>query len=285
MLITNMFQEIIQNPIGIFLTLLSIVLGFVLWKKGKINKQLCCYRSYFHLVRRGKKKLKKLNISYDGKTVDDITVTKYTIWNCGNSVINNADMADGRNVKILSSDDAEILDAQILVSSDESNKVECQVLNGKEVNVEFSYLSEKEGFVIQIVHSKFSKALSVDYKIKGGRPLTYFKDKSNFLKGLFDPFSFSRKKDASSFFRNLIPLVLILLFMGLAIFFTVCWINPDFGKILEPKQNADSSGNPIAICVSMWFYTIFCIWAFSPQLKDLFNMGIPRKLKKFSSFN
>jgi hypothetical protein len=82
-------------------------------------------------------------------------------------------MADGRNVKIHSSDDMEILDAHILISSDESNKVESQVLNGKEVNIDFSYLSEREGFVIQIVHSKSSEALSVDYKIKGGKPLKY----------------------------------------------------------------------------------------------------------------
>lgn len=285
MLITNMFQEIIQNPIGIFLALLSIVMGFILWKKGKTNKQLCCYKSYFHLVGSQKKKFEKVNISYDGKTVDDITVTNYTIWNCGNSVINNADMADDRNVKILSSDDAEILDAQILVSSDESNKVKCQVLNGKEVNIDFSYLSEKEGFVIQIVHSNSSEALSVDYKIKGGKPLKYFKDKSDFLKELFDPLSCLKKEDASPFFKNLISFIITLLFMGLAIFFTICWINPDFGKILEPKRNADSSGNPIAMCVGMWINTIICIWAFSPQLKDLFNMGIPRKLKKFSSFN
>jgi hypothetical protein len=280
-----MFREIIQNPLGIFLALLSIVLGFILWKKGKINKQLCCYKSYFHLVGGEKKKFEKVNISYDGKTVDDITVTNYTIWNCGNSVINNVDMADGRNVKINSNDDAEILDAQILVSSDESNKVECQVLNGKEVNVDFSYLSEREGFVIQIVHSKSSEALSVDYKIKGGKPLKFFKDKSEFLKTLFDPFSFLRKKSAPPFFRNLIPFVIALLLMCLAVFFTVCWANPDVAKILEPKQKADSSSDVIAVCVGMWFYTIFWTWAFLPQLKDLFNMGIPRKLKKFSSFN
>lgn len=285
MLITNMIREIIQNPIGIFLALLSILLGFILWKKGKINKQLCCYKSYFHLVGSEKKRFEKVNISYDGKPVDDITVTNYTIWNCGNSVINNADMADGRNVKIHSSDDVEILDAQVLVSSDESNKVECLVLNGKEVDVGFSYLSEREGFVIQIVHSKSSEALSVDYKIKGGKPLKFFKDKSNFLKTLFDPFSFLRKKDASPFFRNLIPFFITLLFLCLAVFFTVCCANPDFGKILEPKQESDSSGDAIVMCVVMWFYTIFCIWAFLPQLKDLFNMGIPRKLKKFSSFN
>lgn len=285
MLITNMFREIIQNPLGIFLALLSIVLGFILWKKGKINKQLCYYKSYFHLVGGEKKKFEKVNISYDGKTVDDITVTNYTIWNCGNSVINNVDMADGRNVKINSNDDAEILDAQILVSSDESNKVECQVLNGKEVNIDFSYLSEREGFVVQIVHSKSSEAIGVDCKIKGGKPLKIFKDKSEFLKKVIDPFSFLRKKDASPFFRNLIPFVMTLLFLCLAVFYSVCWANPEFGKILEPMRKIDSFSDVIATCIIMWFYTIFCTWAFLPQLKDLFNMGIPRKLKKFSSFN
>ncbi len=278
-----MISELIQNPIGIFLAVLSIVLAIVLWKKGRMRKQFCFFKSFFHLVG-NKEKYDKVKILYDGKDVDNITITNYTVWNCGNAVINKEDMADDCEIKIKAEKDTEILDAQIIVSSDSSNKVSCRIINRSEIVVDFSYLSEREGFVIQIVHSKSSELLSLNYKIKGGLSLKEYKDTPNLSHFLTKKSFISLSPNARARVSNIIASLYVLGCVALAIYYTVCWMNPDL-YVFYNSEKISKEKDIMTSCIAFWILAPLTFYVFSPQIRDLLNYGIPHKLKQYSKFH
>lgn len=113
----------------------------------------------------------KLGLSYDGKAVNDLTITKYAIWNSGNEVLNWDDIVVASPLQISCNNNSLILDAQILVQSDETNMFKIIEKKDNGVKISFDYMNVNDGIIIQILHTEEVADLNVECRIKGGKKL------------------------------------------------------------------------------------------------------------------
>ena len=67
------------------------------------------------------KKIEKLSLRYENIPIDNLSITKYAIWNSGNVEIRREDIASLKPLKIKSNGDIKILDASIIRNTDEDN--------------------------------------------------------------------------------------------------------------------------------------------------------------------
>lgn len=151
------------------LTIFSTVFAIYTWIAGKKRKQLSISCRTNEIIIAGKSNIDKLQIRYDGQDIADLSYTKFYIWNSGNTVLNTSDIVSSRPICIKNTGSAEILSAEIVRVSDETNSFTIKSATEQSVEVSFDYVDHGDGFVMQILHSGDSKDLEVDCKIKGGK--------------------------------------------------------------------------------------------------------------------
>lgn len=115
------------------------------------------------------KKIEKLSLRYENIPIDNLSITKYAIWNSGNVEIRREDIASLKPLKIKSNGDIKILDASIIRNTDEDNGFTITHVSEGEIEIGFEYVNEKNGTIVQIIHEGSGYGLWVDCKIKGGR--------------------------------------------------------------------------------------------------------------------
>lgn len=163
-----------NNPYAwLFLSVLSIfsvIFGVWSWFAGKHRKEISVQCKSDILIKAGKKHINKLDVQYDGKSIDELSSSKFYIWNSGNQMLQNADIVQARPITI-SSNTATILDAQIVRVSEETNAFVINIISDKQVNVDFEYIEAGNGVLVQILHTGDSLDLVFDCKIKGGNEI------------------------------------------------------------------------------------------------------------------
>lgn len=154
-----------------FLTVFSTFFGVFSWMIGKKRKQFSVSCRTNEIIIAGKTQIEKLNIQYDGETIDNLSASKFYIWNSGNTVINTSDIVDSRPLCIKNTGSSTILDARILKISEETNRFTISRATKGMVELTFDYVDSGEGLVLQILHDGVSQDLELDCKIKGGKPI------------------------------------------------------------------------------------------------------------------
>ena len=161
-----------NNPYTLlFLAVISIfstVFGVYTWCAGKQRKELSVYYKSDVLIKAGKQRIPKLGIQYDGKEIDDLSSTKLYIWNSGNQVLNNSDIVSSRPPRVISTNNARLLDVQIIRSSDITNAFSISQKNENTAQLGFEYVDHGDGILVQILHTGNYSDLEFDCKIKGG---------------------------------------------------------------------------------------------------------------------
>ena len=146
-------QGLMENPYAwavlSICTIVALIFAVYTWIVGKKKMELSCFHNTFRVVKAGKSVIPKLSLSYEGQAIDDLTVTKYVIWNSGNEVLNRSDIVQVCPLQIVCDDNAQILDAQIIVQS---------------ANVD-------DGIILQILHTGDVTDINVECRIKGGKEL------------------------------------------------------------------------------------------------------------------
>lgn len=178
--------EAIKNNTVIWIILASCTVGSLLYAiitraKDKKKRQIAYARRSNYIVSKNKKSIERLNLTFDGKEINDLTVTKFAIWNRQDIEIRREDIATDCQLKIKSIGEAEILDAEIILENEKTNKFSILSLDNKEVVFDFEYMDEKNGIVVQIIHTGDKKDLKVECKIKGGAQLLPINEKSDLL--------------------------------------------------------------------------------------------------------
>lgn len=135
------------------------------------RKELSCFYNTFRVVKAGKSVIPKLSLLYEEQAIDDLTVTRYVIWNSGNEVLNRSDIVQVCPLQIVCDDDAQILDAQIIVQSDETNAFKILEKKDKCVKLEFDYANVDDGIILQVLHTGDVTDVNVECRIKGGKKL------------------------------------------------------------------------------------------------------------------
>lgn len=166
-------EKLMANPYAwLFLslcTVTSLMLTIYTWIKGKKTKEISIDYYTNEIVKMGKSPIDKLEMKFDGKTIQELSSTIYFIWNSGSDVINASDMVGETPIKIIC-DNQQFLDVKIIKQSDESNAFKIFDLNGANIEIAFDYMDSGEGVKLQILHTGNSEKIRVEYKIKGGKP-------------------------------------------------------------------------------------------------------------------
>lgn len=160
-----------DNPYAwLFLSVLSIfsvIFAIWTWCAGKQRKEISVQCKSDILIKAGKNQIKKLDVLYDGNPIEDLTSSKFFIWNSGNQVLQRNDIVSARPIAIRS-EKAKLLDAQILRMSDPTSGFSVQLNSNQEAQVDFEYVEAGNGILVQILHTGDALSLEFDCKIKGG---------------------------------------------------------------------------------------------------------------------
>lgn len=87
-------------------TIMSFVFGIYTWLAGKRKKEFSYISNSHKIIEKGNSRIPQLELKYEGRDIDNLTITNYVIWNTGNEVINFSDMVAEKELKIYSSNTA-----------------------------------------------------------------------------------------------------------------------------------------------------------------------------------
>lgn len=150
------------------ISVVSAVFGVWTWIAGKQRKEISIQCKSDVLIKAGKQQIKDLEILYNGKQIADLSSTKFYIWNSGNQVINDEDIVSTRPICISADSTVNILDAQILKVSDPTNQFTICEQSENYIRLDFEYIEQGAGILIQLLHTGDPLNLKFDCKIKGG---------------------------------------------------------------------------------------------------------------------
>jgi len=153
--------------------LIAFVIGLLVrtyfYYKAKKNKNLkYTYKSY-NLIKDHSSKFSDLNISYKGEEVSNFTVTKLIFWNNGRETINGSDITNVEPLRIEIKKNLKFLEASIIQQNNKASEIKISKSNdGREIFLEFDYLDNLNGGVINIIHTGNSeRELNFKGRIKG----------------------------------------------------------------------------------------------------------------------
>jgi hypothetical protein len=153
------------NAIFLILAILGISISVILYIKSKrVRIPVYSIRS-INLIKSKLRKIKSVEILYQGDKVDNLTISKLALWNAGKETINSQDVAKIEPLKISLKNNSIILDAEVLYQKNPANNFKiCIDKNNNEISIDFDYFDFYEGAIIQIYHTGIS---SLDIEMNG----------------------------------------------------------------------------------------------------------------------
>ena len=285
-----MLEKLMDSPIAwtvlAVLAVLSFFYAIYCQHKNKEKKEFSYLKQSNNLIRKKKSKFEKLSVSYDGQKIEDLCITKFTIWNSGNKTLNDVDIVKNKELTIATCDDDKILDVELIICSEETNEFRIVKIDERTVKIMFDYVDKKDGVVIQIIHTGTSDSINIKCKIKGGNSL-----KSNVNDASMKIFKkVFTKVDIDKFFV-VFACILIVFTLFLAGVFTIAIFNEQLQSLIISKLKEDATvlQNPqlvaVVISILFWFMGGLLTALYYPIIKRLFNMGVPKKLKTHTDFS
>lgn len=282
-------QELLDNTLfQAFLAIIAIVgfaYGFIFQRINKEKKEFSFCLKSNHLIRGKRSKFEKLSITYDGQQIEDLCVSKFTVWNSGNRTLNRTDMVESKELTISVADECKILDVELIACSEKTNNFSVKIENEQTVKVLFEYADKKEGVVIQIIHTGNDEDIQIDCKIKGGNPIKNIVNETapKLIIKLV-------KKDIFEKTSMIAMGIMIVLLFGMSILFALSVSNPQLQVFLmsptmSPIESSSEVQNAaIVMSVTLFICSVITSAMYIPLVKKYFNMGIPKELKKYSDF-
>lgn len=284
-----MLERLMENPVAwavlAIIAVASFIYAIVCQQKNKEKKEFSYCLKSNSLIRGKKSKFEKLSITYDGQQIDNLCVSKFTIWNSGNKTLNHTDMVESKELTIFVTDGCRILDVELIAYSEETNNFSAKIENEHIVKILFEYADKKEGTVIQIIHTGTDEDIQIDCKIKGGKPVKNIVNEAA-------P-KLIRKVVNKDIFEKATMLsmgIMIAAFFGMSILFAISIFNPQLQLILfSPTMSSIESAYEAQTSATVMSATLFICSTimgamYIPLVKKHFNMGIPKTLKKYSDF-
>lgn len=282
-------QELLDNTLfQAFLAIIAIVgfaYGFIFQRINKEKKEFSFCLKSNHLIRGKRSKFEKLSITYDGQQIDDLCVSKFTVWNSGNRTLNRTDMVDSKELTISVADECKILDVELIACSEETNNFFVKFEDEQTVKVLFEYADKKEGVVIQIIHTGNDEDIRIDCKIKGGNPIKNIVNETapRLIIKLV-------KKDVFEKISMIAIGIMIVLLFGMSILLALSIFNPQLQVFLmspamSPIESvAEAQNATIVMSVTFFICSVVMGAMYIPLVKKYFSMGIPKELRKYSGF-
>ena len=265
-------------------TLLSLGWGIYSHLSANKKKQFSVASSTFEIIKHGKNKIQNLQLMFNGDSIDNLTISKFAIWNSGNKVINSDDMVTGREIEICSDKNANILDVQIVAEVEPANSFKIVKSTAHNISIGFDYVDRHEGVVVQIFHTGDKNSLYPRYKIKGGSEMKKHSAKSR---------QGNKHLHIKTIMRIFVLLMCVetMLVFFMAFYMTVYLIDIKkdilsatwryfFSFLFETKISEPSL---ILLSVGMWGFAGILFFFTGKAIRDEFTIGVPSKLKIFAT--
>lgn len=161
-----------QNWMGLFAVIIGI-LGITIAVLSRKTKRLCYILRSNTLIENSVAKMKNLQIAYAGEPVENVTVTRFVLWNSGTDTVDGDAIVSRNPIAVRTIGACRILEAKIIRTTGETNRFRVIVdRKSSSVICRFDYLDSAQGAAVQIVHSASDdKGLEVSGTIKGGKML------------------------------------------------------------------------------------------------------------------
>lgn len=268
-------SDLMINPyMWLFLSVCTIGgFGYAIYSRlaDKRKKEFSYVKKSYKIIEEGKSCIKELKVSYGSRNIENLSITKYAIWNSGNEVINCIDIVKDRPLEIQSSNknSTVILDARIIMKSDESNKFEITNVKDDSVTIKLDYVDPKEGIVVQIVHTGISENIELKGKIKGGKKLKNISEKR------LGKTVNRKKRNKFLIFCMAIYIFLLLIIWGVS--FGCAWGIFPADIFQNDNLNNMAISRFYIICTGvLLLWVIHMLWH---RIKYLYNINIPSKLR------
>lgn len=164
-------NDLMNNPYAwlflSFCTIAAFVFAIYTWIKSKRKKEFMYISNSYQIIQIGEETIPKLKLTYDNKVVDNIVITKYALWNSGNTTIEACDILNEKPLKISSTDkNTTILDIKIISESDVTNKFRIADIKENCAEISFDFINPKDGIVIQVIHTGEESFFEINCRIK-----------------------------------------------------------------------------------------------------------------------
>ena len=167
--------EVIGLYVGVLGIVIGVMVSYFFYKKSLRVKEPSWMITSNNLIRGFGTAIKDLRIIYNDHPIENLTVSKIIFWNNGSETIDGSDLKTVDPLRIKTNDGVSILDVKILASNNPASRF--QVHLEPETNcayITFDYLDEKQGAVIQVIHTgKSSADIEMAGAIKGVKQLQY----------------------------------------------------------------------------------------------------------------
>lgn len=278
-------NSIVSNPyvvaISILATIVSLILAIYFYMKSKEKKEISYKKHTIPIIIKKESKFDKLRIEYEGVQIEDLSVTKFTIWNSGNRTINSADMVTSKELTIYTNDENTILDADIIAVTEKTNRFILQRENERKVKVLFDYADKKDGFVLQVIHTGCEEAIKIEYKIKGGKPIR------NITKEIEKKKKMKKKSKYHPIFRFsiLYPFFSSILLAALFIISIILAFHEINRKYPFSTSSTATYLNPVSIMCSFASAVCFILMSIITIGEAKKTLSVPKELRYYSEFS
>lgn len=158
---------------GYALAVIGIILSFYFYFKSQKKKRPYCL-TFTHTIN-GSIAINSpdLKITYRGKLIDTLSITKMVFWNAGNQTIDNIDIPKSSPFISRVIDNGIILNCRLEYVKNHSNSLNINVNKDENsIDISFDYLDRNDGFILEIIHTGVSdSSLRIDGVFKGSEPL------------------------------------------------------------------------------------------------------------------
>jgi hypothetical protein len=167
-LVVNPWFQILSLLIGILGTGIAVITYLV---SRKYKRLWYAVRS-FTLVRRERATLPGLQVFFDRKLVEALTISKIVLWNSGKDTVRSNDFAEKNPLSFRAKKPLEILEAFVIQTTSSSCAANIVRRGNNCFAITFDFFDPRDGVVIQMAHTgTSSQDIDVVGRIVGGREI------------------------------------------------------------------------------------------------------------------
>lgn len=159
--------------IGFAVGILGILLSYYFYVRNRNWKRPYCLTFTHAIAGRMLTEVPDFRITYKGKPVPRLAVTKLVFWNAGTDTIQAVDVPAAAPFAVSIADDAQFLNYKLDFVKKDANAVTLAIDKDlRRIDIAFDYFDKNDGFVVELLHTgKSDSAIALESVFKGAQPL------------------------------------------------------------------------------------------------------------------
>lgn len=158
--------------IGFLIGVISLIYAFYVAKRDRKIKWLQYFTGSSNLIDNGKHLFPRLDVMYDGRKLDNFTITKLSIKNKGTEVIRPEDIArnDPITIRLAADQNIEMLEFTIINVTDKNSNFQLNRTSENSFSISFDFIEPEDSVTIQILHTgRDSQAITISGTVIGAK--------------------------------------------------------------------------------------------------------------------